>query len=119
MAKRTYSEEELAFLSGKEASELERRRGVGEESGGPYVRSRRPGGKPKMTVIYSVRLSDEWVERLREVATREGEAPSSLLRRWAEERLEQAEKGDVGADVRVRRAVRLELERAGLVKRAS
>ncbi|MGH7921616.1 MAG: hypothetical protein ACREQM_16990 [Candidatus Dormibacteraceae bacterium] len=119
MAGKTYSEAELAFLAEREAKEIERRRHRGEEPGGPYVRSRAPRAKPKMTVIYSVRLSDEWVQRLRQEAIKEGVAPSTLLRRWAEERLEQAEKGEVSADPKVRHAVRLELERAGLVKHRS
>ena len=115
MPGKTYTEVELAYLAEQEARELEERRRQGEEPGGPYVRSRTQS-KPKMTAIYSVRLADEWVERLRRVAEAEGVPPSTLLRRWAEERIEQAERGAVTADPRVREAVRAELQATGMME---
>lgn len=113
MSGKTYTDAELAYLAEQEARELEARRRQGEEPGGPYVRSRTPTAL-KMSTIYSVRLSDDWVERLRRVAEAEGVPPSTLLRRWAEERIEPAEQGAVNADPRVREAVRAELQRAGV-----
>lgn len=115
MPNKSYSEAEAAYIAEQEARELEERRQQGDEPGGPFVRSR-TAGRPKMTTIYSVRMSDEWVERLRSVAEAEGVPPSTLLRRWAEERLEQAEQGAPNLAEIVQETARLQRDSAQLMR---
>ena len=54
------------------------------------------------------------LEQLRLLAERHGVPPSTLMRRWVIERMDEEAADEDSADPRVQRAVRMELDRIGL-----
>jgi hypothetical protein len=103
---------EIRKVIAQEAEEAETRRGAGEEFGpGVTNRTRAEAG-----MVYHVRIPASRLEQLRQVAEQAGLAPSALARQWVLERLDAELGGKVEVDPRMRLAVRLELERAGLAK---
>lgn len=95
-----------------EEAEAERRREAGEEFA-PGVRNRTPG---EAGMVYHLRIPARRLEQLRQLAEQAGMPPSALARQWVLERLDAELGGRVEVDPRMRLAVRLELERAGLIK---
>jgi len=72
--------------------------------------SRRPAIDPSQ--VYSVRMPVGKLEQLRQLAAKAEMNPSSLMRQWILERLEEEASG--GRDEkRLRRIIREEVERAG------
>jgi hypothetical protein len=63
-------------------------------------------------------MPEDRLEQLRRLADEAGMPTSTLMRQWLLERLEGELAGEVPPDPRVQRAVRLELERAGLIPHA-
>ena len=52
-----------------------------------YVRAR--GAPKEASRVYSLRVPEKLLEQLRELAAAEGVEPSSLMRRWVVERIEE------------------------------
>jgi hypothetical protein len=77
------SERNVADILAHEAEATEQGRDVDAD----YVPSNRPPKDPAQ--VYSVRLPVDRLEELRQFATRQGVAPSALLRRWVIERLDR------------------------------
>lgn len=101
MARQTIAE----FLA-EEAADVEQHR---DEPNGPMFRSKRPAVDPSQ--VYSVRMPVGKLARLRQLAAKAETNPSSLMRQWILERLE--EEGGGGRDEkRLRRIIREEVERA-------
>jgi hypothetical protein len=109
---RGVTEDEVEAMLAAEADDVEERRERGDE-GGP-LHGTMPARQPSQ--VYTVRMPVHVLERLRRLAAAAGVTPSALMRAWVLERLELESSSQV-VDERVRRAVRLELERAGLVNR--
>ncbi len=108
---RGVTEDEIEAMLADEAEDVEERRERGDE-GGP-LHQVAPAREPSQ--VYTVRMPVHVLERLRRLAASAGVTPSALMRAWVLERLELESSGEA-VDERVRRAVRLELERAGLVR---
>ena len=80
-----------------------------DEPPGPMFRSKRSSVDPSQ--VYSVRMPVGKLEQLRQLAVKAEMNPSSLMRQWILERLE--EEGSGGRDEkRLRRIIREEVERA-------
>jgi hypothetical protein len=101
---------DIKNLLARESEEAEERRERGGDDA-PLYRSTRPPRDPAQ--VYSVRMPVERLGALRRVADERSMTPSALLRQWVLERLDQEEQAQ-GLEERVRRAVRDELERAGV-----
>lgn len=80
---RMNNEANIAELLAEETEASER----GRDMDAPYVASRRRSKDPSQ--VYSVRLPVGRLEDLRQLASKEGVAPSALLRRWAIERIDR------------------------------
>lgn len=106
------SEQEIDRQLAEESEGIEARWERGEEATAPLHRNR-PRSEPSL--IYSLRMPASRLEQLRTLAERAGVPTSALMRQWVMERLDVEAAGGVVPDPRVQRAVRLELERAGLV----
>lgn len=101
---------DIKRLLAREAEEAEERR----ERGGDDAPLRRSARMPRSPAqVYSVRMPVERLGALRRAADERDMTPSALLRQWVLERLDQEEQA-VALEERLRRAVRDELERAGL-----
>src|SRR5262245_28832512 len=103
------TDDEIVLMLADEAEDVEERRQRGEAGG--LLHTTVPPREPAQ--LYTVRMPVHVLERLRRMAAAAGLAPDALMRGWVLERLELESSGGP-ADERVRRAVRLELERAGL-----
>jgi hypothetical protein len=110
------NEENIEELVAKEAADIEEGWERGEKPSAPLHRNR-PRGEP--SVIYNVRMPAGRLEQLRQLADQAGVPPSTLMRGWVLERLDRELAREVEPDPRVRMAIRLELERAGLIDKAS
>lgn len=77
------SEQNVADILASEAEATEQGRDVDAY----YVPDNRPPKDPAQ--VYSVRLPVDRLDELRQFATRQGVAPSALLRRWVIERLDR------------------------------
>ncbi|MGH7882432.1 MAG: hypothetical protein ACREN8_05940 [Candidatus Dormibacteraceae bacterium] len=106
---------EIAEMIAREAADAEAQEAAGQTPDGPYHRPR-PAKDP--SEVYSVRMPISRLEQLRQIAEQERTNPSTLIRKWVLDRLDQKGQDQV-VDTRMRRAVRLELERAGLIQKAS
>jgi uncharacterized protein YdiU (UPF0061 family) len=101
MAKQT-----IAQLLAKEAEDARQHR---DQPNATMFRSRRPAVDPSQ--VYSVRMPVNKLEQLRQLAARADMNPSSLMRQWVLERLEEEAAG--GRDEKqLRRIIREEVERA-------
>jgi hypothetical protein len=112
MTGKQLTDDEIALMLADEAEDAEERRERGETGG--LLHTTTPSREPSQ--VYTVRMPVHVLERLRRMAAAAGVTPSALMRTWMLERLELESSGGA-ADERVRRAVRLELERAGLASR--
>lgn len=101
---------DIKKLLAAEAEEAEERR-ERDDDDAPLYRSKRPPRDPAQ--VYSVRMPVERLGALRRVAEERSMSTSALLRQWVLERLDHEEQAQT-LEERVRRAVREELERAGL-----
>jgi aryl-alcohol dehydrogenase-like predicted oxidoreductase len=104
----------IAAALAAEAEEVRVSRAHGKGHG-PLHRGRR-AAKPAQ--VYALRMPAERLEQLRQLADQEGETPSALMRNWVLERLDLEASGKA-LDERMRRAVRVELERAGLTSKVA
>jgi hypothetical protein len=113
MIPRNLSQEELKAMIAEEAADIDERRARAEEEGPLYRAARREQRS------YHIRMPEDRLEQLRRLAEEAGLPTSTLMRQWLLERSEGELASEVPPDPRVQRAVRLELERAGLIPRAS
>ena len=107
------SDQEIDQRLAQEAADIEERWARGQKASRRLHRNR-PRAEPSL--LYNVRMPASRLEQLRDLARREGLPPSTLMRQWVIERLDQELASDVAPDPRIQRAIRLELERAGLIK---
>lgn len=113
MNPRKLSQKELKAVIAEEAADIDKRRARGEEDGPLYRAAKREQRS------YHIRMPEDRLEQLRRLADEAGLPTSTLMRQWLLERLEDELADEVPPDPRVQRAVRLELERAGLIPHAS
>ncbi len=113
MIPRNLSQDELKAVIAEEAADIDQRRARGEEDGPLHRAARREQRS------YHIRMPEDRLEQLRRLADEAGLPTSTLMRQWLLERLEGELADEVPPDPRVQRAVRLELERAGLIPHAS
>jgi|SRR5579885_3396578 len=104
MAKQAIAE----FLA-QEAEDAEQHR---DEPNGPMFHSRRPSVDPSQ--VYSVRMPVAKLEQLRQLAAKAEMNPSSLMRQWILERLDEEAQGG-REEKRLRRIIREEMERVSRV----
>jgi len=96
----------IADMLAAEAEEPERHR---DEPSKPMFRSRRQASDPAQ--VYSVRMPVAKLEQLRRLAAKVETNPSSLMRQWILERLEEEAHGSRD-EKRLRQIIREEVERA-------
>ena len=113
MNPRKLSQQELEAVIAEEAADVDERRDREEEDGPLYRAARREQRS------YHIRMPEDRLEQLRRLAEEAGMPTSTLMRQWLLDRLEAELAGESPPDPRVQRAVRVELERAGLIPRAS
>jgi hypothetical protein len=77
------SEKSIDELLAEEADASE----AGRDLPGEYVRHRRPAKDPSQ--VYSLRVPVRRLEELRQLAEAQGVEPSTLMRQWVIERLDQ------------------------------
>lgn len=106
------SDQEIERQLAEEAADIEHQWERGEKNSAPFYRNR-PRSEPSL--LYNLRMPASRLEQLRQLAEGAGVRPSALMRQWVIERLDREAGGDVAPDPRVQEAVRLELERAGLM----
>src|SRR5258708_15022203 len=107
------NEQEIEQRLAREAADIEERWERGEKPSAP-LHPNRPRSEPSL--LYNLRMPASRLEQLRQLADLAGVPPSTLMRQWVIERLDQELEGEIAPDPRIQRAIRLELERAGLVK---
>ena len=107
------SQEQLEAAIAEEAADVDERRARDEEDGPLYRAARREQRS------YHIRMPEDRLEQLRRLAEEAGMPTSTFMRQWLLDRLEVELGGEIPPDPRVQRAVRVELERAGLIPRAS
>ncbi len=101
---------DIKGLLAREAEDAEERR-ERDDYDAPLHRSTRSARDPAQ--VYSVRMPVERLGALRRAADERSMSPSALLRQWVLQRLDQEEQ-TVALEERVRRAVRDELQKAGV-----
>ncbi|MHB8619862.1 MAG: hypothetical protein ACYDAG_09860 [Chloroflexota bacterium] len=106
MEVRQMGKQGIADMLVAEAEEAERHR---DEPNRPMFRSRRQATDPAQ--VYSIRMPVAKLERLRRLAAKAEMNPSSLIRQWILERLEEEAHGSRD-EQRLRQIVREEVERA-------
>jgi aryl-alcohol dehydrogenase-like predicted oxidoreductase len=95
--------ENISDVLAKEAEEAEQRR----DEPTRLVRRARPAREPAQ--VYSVRMPVDRIEQLRQVAERMGVSPTTLMRAWVLERLDNETPAVIDLAGRLRRLIRDEV----------
>lgn len=85
------TDRDLDEVLAAEAAEIEEMRERGDGLDRPLYRSKNPPRQPAQ--VYTLRMPIDRLEQLRQVADEQRESPSTLMRRWVLERLDQEFEG--------------------------